>query len=84
MAACRVCGKESEGEYVDDRRQGQWRQWNEDGKLAVQAYFVADAVSSFDPELHRATLRNIELKYGVVMTTDELLAAVAPAVSVTG
>lgn len=41
---------------------------------------VADAVSSFDPELHRATLRNIELKYGVVMTTEELLAAVAPAV----
>jgi nicotinamidase-related amidase len=43
-----------------------------------QTIVVADAVSSFDPELHRATLRNIELKYGVVMTAGDVLAAVAP------
>ena len=34
---------------------------------------VADAVSSFDEELHRATLRNIQLKYGRVMTAEEVL-----------
>ena len=43
-----------------------------------QTVVVADAVSSFDPELHRATLRNIELKYGVVMMAGDVLAAVAP------
>lgn len=35
---------------------------------------VADAVSSFDPELHAATLRNIEMKFGRVLTTDDVLA----------
>jgi nicotinamidase-related amidase len=35
---------------------------------------VADAVSSYDQELHRATLRNIELKYGRVMPAEEVLA----------
>jgi nicotinamidase-related amidase len=35
---------------------------------------VSDAVSSFDPELHRATLRNIEMKFGRVLTTDGVLA----------
>ena len=49
-----------------------------------QTIVVTDAVSSFDPELHRATLRNIELKYGVVMTTEDVLAAVAPRASVAG
>jgi nicotinamidase-related amidase len=49
-----------------------------------QTIVVADAVSSFDAELHRATLRNIELKYGVVMATREVLAAVAPPVSLAG
>jgi nicotinamidase-related amidase len=34
---------------------------------------VSDAVSSFDPELHRATLRNIDMKFGRVLTTGELL-----------
>jgi nicotinamidase-related amidase len=34
---------------------------------------VADAVSSFDEELHRTTLRNIALKYGRVLTAEEVL-----------
>jgi nicotinamidase-related amidase len=34
---------------------------------------VGDAVSSYDRELHDATLRNIELKYGRVLSTDEVL-----------
>ncbi|MCI0636292.1 MAG: cysteine hydrolase [Actinobacteria bacterium] len=38
---------------------------------------VSDAVSSFDEELHRTTLRNIELKYGRVMSADEALAALS-------
>lgn len=49
-----------------------------------QTIVVADAVSSFDAELHRATLRNIELKYGVVLTTEDVLASLAPAVPVAG
>lgn len=38
-----------------------------------QTVVVADAVSSFDPELHDATLRNIEMKFGRVLTTDGVL-----------
>jgi nicotinamidase-related amidase len=34
---------------------------------------VSDAVSSFDPELHAASLRNIEMKYGRVLTSDQVL-----------
>jgi nicotinamidase-related amidase len=34
---------------------------------------VSDAVSSFDEELHRTTLRNIQLKYGRVLTAEEVL-----------
>jgi nicotinamidase-related amidase len=49
-----------------------------------QTIVVADAVSSFDPELHRNTLRNIELKYGVVLSSENVLAAVVRAVSVVG
>ena len=40
---------------------------------------VSDAVSSYDEELHRATLRNIELKYGRVLSTDEVLAELGAA-----
>jgi nicotinamidase-related amidase len=35
---------------------------------------VPDGVSSFDAELHRATLRNIDMKFGRVLTTDDVLA----------
>jgi nicotinamidase-related amidase len=38
---------------------------------------VSDAVSSYDEELHRTTLRNIELKYGRVMSADEALVALS-------
>jgi nicotinamidase-related amidase len=34
---------------------------------------VSDGVSSYDEELHRTTLRNIELKYGHVLTAAEVL-----------
>jgi nicotinamidase-related amidase len=34
---------------------------------------VSDAVSSYDEELHRTTLRNIQLKYGRVLTAEEVL-----------
>lgn len=34
---------------------------------------VSDAVSSFDAELHAATLRNFAMKFGWVRTTDEVL-----------
>jgi isochorismate hydrolase len=36
---------------------------------------VRDGVSSFDPELHRATLRNIEMKFGRVEAASTVLAA---------
>jgi nicotinamidase-related amidase len=35
---------------------------------------VRDAVASFDPELHRATLRNLEMKFAVVTTAEEVVA----------
>ena len=37
---------------------------------------VSDAVSSYDEELHRTSLRNIGLKYGRVLSTDDVLAEV--------
>jgi nicotinamidase-related amidase len=39
----------------------------------LRAVLVSDAVSSFDPELHRATIRNVAMKFGRVMTSVELL-----------
>jgi nicotinamidase-related amidase len=40
---------------------------------------VADAVSSFAPDLHAATLRNLAMKFAWVADTDEVIAAlVAP------
>ena len=36
---------------------------------------VADAVSSFAPDLHAATLRNFGMKFGWVATADEVIAA---------
>jgi len=47
-----------------------------------QTIVVADAVSSFDAELHRNTLRNVEMKYGRVLTSEDVLDALgAPAAS---
>ena len=36
---------------------------------------AADAVSSFAPDLHEATLRNFAMKFGWVSSSDEILAA---------
>ena len=41
----------------------------------LEMVMVRDAVSSFDPELHRATLRNIEMKFGRVEAAATVLAA---------
>jgi nicotinamidase-related amidase len=43
-----------------------------------QVVVVSDAVSSFDPELHQNTFRNVELKYGRVLASDDVLRALAP------
>jgi nicotinamidase-related amidase len=40
---------------------------------------VADAVSSFAPDLHAATLRNLAMKFGWVSDSDEVLAALPAA-----
>ncbi len=40
----------------------------------LQVVMVSDAVSSFDDELHRATLRNFAMKFGRVLTTEEVMA----------
>ena len=40
---------------------------------------VADAVSSFAPDLHAATLRNLAMKFGWVANADEVIAALATA-----
>ncbi len=39
----------------------------------LEMVMVRDAVSSFDPELHAATLRNIEMKFGRVEPAERLL-----------
>jgi nicotinamidase-related amidase len=38
-----------------------------------QAAVVSDAVSSYAPDLHRASLRTLAMKYGRVLTADEAL-----------
>lgn len=44
-------------------------------RRGFEVVVVADAVSSFDPELHRATLKNLGQKFAVVATSDVLIAA---------
>lgn len=44
----------------------------------LEMVMVRDAVSSFDPELQRATLRNIEMKFGRVDDSNTVLAALRP------
>jgi nicotinamidase-related amidase len=34
---------------------------------------LSDAVSSFDPELHAATLKNFAMKFGMVMDSSRLI-----------
>jgi nicotinamidase-related amidase len=38
---------------------------------------LRDCVSSFDPQLHEATLKNLHLKFGVVMSSAELVRLVS-------
>ena len=38
-----------------------------------KAAVVSDAVSSFAPDLHQATLRTLAMKYGRVLTAQETL-----------
>lgn len=44
---------------------------------ALQAVIVSDAVSSYDPDLHAATLDNFSRKFGRVASSSELLAEMA-------
>jgi nicotinamidase-related amidase len=52
---------------VDETARGAFR-------AGLKAVMVSDAVSSFDRTLHLATLANFAMKFGWVMTTDEVLA----------
>ncbi len=45
---------------------------------------VSDAVSSYVPDLHAATLKNFALKFGWVATTEEVLQALAERMGVKG
>jgi nicotinamidase-related amidase len=40
----------------------------------LKTIVLSDCVSSFDPELHQATLRNLDMKFGMVTTSDKLFA----------
>lgn len=42
--------------------------------LGYRAVVASEAVSSYVPELHAATLQNVERKYGRVLRNDEILA----------
>lgn len=42
--------------------------------------FLSDANATFDPAMHQATLKNIELFFGRVLTTEQLLAEMREAV----
>ena len=53
---------------VDETARGAFRE-------GLKAIMVSDAVSSFDPALHQATLANFAMKFGWVMTTDDILTA---------
>ena len=53
---------------VDETARGAFRE-------GLKAIMVSDAVSSFDPALHQATLTNFAMKFGWVMTSDEVLGA---------
>ena len=52
---------------VDDTARGAFHE-------GFQAVVISDAVSSFAPDLHQATLRNLAMKYGRVVTRDEAVA----------
>jgi nicotinamidase-related amidase len=41
----------------------------------LEMVVVQDAVASFDPELHAGTLRNMAMKFGVVTSSEEVIAS---------
>ena len=43
-------------------------------QLGLEMVLVRDGVASFDADLHNATLRNVEMKFGVVTDSGEVLA----------
>ncbi len=43
----------------------------------IQMVVASDCVSSFSEELHKATLDNITMKFGVVMTSEEIIKALS-------
>ena len=51
---------------VDDTTRGAFHE-------GFQAVVVADAVSSYDPELHRGSLRTLAMKYGRVVGSEDAL-----------
>jgi nicotinamidase-related amidase len=42
----------------------------------LKTVVLSDCVSSFMPELHNATLQNLAMKFGVVMTSDEFVSTI--------
>ena len=42
---------------------------------SLEMVVVRDAVASFDPELHEATLRNLAMKFGVVTSSGEVISS---------
>lgn len=42
-------------------------------EAGLKAVLISDGVSSYDPTLHAATLRNVALKFGRVITAQDLL-----------
>ncbi|MCY7420088.1 MAG: cysteine hydrolase [Chloroflexi bacterium] len=46
-------------------------------EAGLQVVTISDAVSSFDPALHEATLRNLAMKFGRVLTAAQLLGELA-------
>jgi ureidoacrylate peracid hydrolase len=46
-----------------------------------QVAFLSDANATFDTAMHEATLKNIDLLFGRVMTTEELLAEMKSSLS---
>lgn len=53
-------------------------------ELGLRAVLVRDGVSSFDPDLHQATLRNVAMKFGRVMSAADVLAAMGAQVTQAG
>jgi nicotinamidase-related amidase len=55
---------------VDDTARGAFHE-------GFQTVVVSDAVSSYAPDLHQASLRTLAMKYGRVLTAQDALAELA-------